>query len=318
MVLILSGKGDYVRSKTHWHAIGHGVKWCQLNNAIMSWFGSRQDVKAKLEAGTAFGAYRLHELINSGGMADLWLVTNQKEEPMALRLMHTHLRFDFVAKKRFVRGCEILSQIHKHDQVIHYFDHGKMEGRLFLLMEYVEGANMREMLNRNDPILVDQVWSILLDMAVALEHVHDSGFMHLDYKPENLLVTRNGQLRLVDFDLSLPKPDKPAKLGKYGGTPAYMAPELLMRRPVDHRADIFSFGVAAYELLTRRRPFTGENADEVVRRQLDESHEFLSPREHNPDLSVGMEKVLLKCLERDPEKRYPYMSVLIRDMQAAP
>jgi serine/threonine-protein kinase len=284
----------------------------------MSWFGSRQNEKERLVAGTSFGTYRLHELINSGGMADLWLVTNQKEEPLALRLMHPHLRFDFVAKKRFIRGCEILSQIHNHDQVIQYYEHGKLEGRHFLLMEYVEGANMREMLNQSDPILIDHVWTILMDMAVALEHVHDSGFMHLDYKPENLLVTRNGQLRLVDFDLSQRDPEKPSKLGKYGGTPAYMAPELLMRRPVDHRADIFSFGVAAYELLTRRRPFVGENADEIIRKQLDENHEFLSPREHNPDLSVGMEKVILKCLERDPEKRYPHMSVLIRDIQAAP
>jgi serine/threonine-protein kinase len=251
-------------------------------------------------------------------MADLWLASNQKEETYALRIMHRRLRFNFQAKKRFIRGCEILSKIHNHQYVVGYFDHGKIEGRPYLLMEYVEGANMRELFNRNDPVLIEMVWTILLQMALALEHVHESGFMHLDYKPENLLLTRNGEIRLVDFDLSLPRYEKSQKLGAYGGTPAYMAPEVLSQKPVDHRADIFSFGVLAYELLTRKRPFVGESAEEVVRKQLDFSHPLTPPREHNPDLSVAMEKVILKCLERDPVKRYPYMSVMIRDMQAAP
>jgi serine/threonine protein kinase len=267
---------------------------------------------------STFGPFRLHELINSGMMADLWLATNQKEETFALRIMHRRLRFNLLAKKRFLRGCEILSQIHNHDQVIGYHGQGKIDGRLYLLMEYVEGGNMRELFSRNDPLLVDHVWNILLDMALALEQVHDSGFMHLDYKPENILLTRNGQLRLVDFDLSLPKPEKPVKLWKYGGTPAYMAPEMLRHQPVDHRADIFAYGVAAYELLTRKRPFIGDTVSEIARKQMDANHDFTSPREHNPDLSVPMEKLILKCLERDPDKRYPFMSFLIRDLKAAP
>ncbi len=267
---------------------------------------------------TTFGPFRLHELINRGMMAELWLATNQKEETFALRIMHQRLRFNLLAKRRFLRGCEILSKIHNHDQVIGYHGHGKIDGRPYLLMEYVEGANMRELFNRNDPLLVDNVWHILEDMALALEHVHDSGFMHLDYKPENILLTRNGQLRLVDFDLSLPRPAKPIKLWKYGGTPAYMAPEMLGHKPVDHRADIFAYGVAAYELLTRRRPFIGDTASEVARKQMDYSHELTSPREHNSDLSVPMEKLIMKCLERDPDKRYPFMSFLLRDLKAAP
>jgi serine/threonine-protein kinase len=284
----------------------------------MSWIGKRNKESSDLPRAATFGPYRLHELINSGGMADLWLATSQKEETYALRLMHRRLRFNFLAKRRFVRGCEILSRIHNHDQVIRYFDHGKIDGTLFLLMEYVEGANLREMFNHNDPILIDQVWSILFDMAFALEHVHDSGFMHLDYKPENILITRNGQVRLIDFDLALARPPRPVKLWKYGGTPAYMAPEQLLHRAIDHRADIFSFGVAAYELLTRRRPFAGDSADEILRKQLDRTLSFVAPREHNPDLSVAMEKVILKCLERNPDDRYPFMSILIRDLQAAP
>ncbi len=271
-----------------------------------------------LAPGMALGPFRLHELINSGGMADLWLVSNQREETLALRLLHPRLRFNLRARRRFIQGCEILSRIHNHDQVIGYQGHGRIEGRHYLLMEYVEGANMKEMLNLSDPVLVDRVWEILRDMALALEHVHESGFMHLDYKPENLLLTRNGQLRLVDFDLAMPAPPRPARLKSYGGTFSYMAPEQLLRQPVDHRADVFAWGVTAYELIARRRPFQGETAEEVLRKQLDRSQDFLLPRELNPELSAAMEKVIMRCLERDPDRRYPFMSVLIREMEAAP
>jgi serine/threonine-protein kinase len=278
--------------------------------------GIKSEDRSRPEAG-AFGPFRLHELINSGGMADLWLASNQKEEPCALRLMHRHLRYDFTAKRRFVRGCEILSKIHNHEQVIGYYSHGKINGYLYLQMEYVEGGNMRELFNRSDPILVDNVWSILDDMAQALLHVHDSGFMHLDFKPENLILTRNGQLRLIDFDLALPRPKQPEKLWKYAGTPAYMSPERLLHQAVDHRADIFAWGVVAYELVTRSRPFIGDTTEEIVRKQTDWSHDYVPPRERNPDLSVGVEKVIVRCLERDPEKRYPDMSFLLQDLRTA-
>ena len=215
--------------------------------------------------------------------------------------------------QRFHREARAIAALN-HPHICTLYDVGPN----YLVMEYVEGGNMRELFNKEDPILVDRVWDILLDMARALEHVHDSGFMHLDYKPENILITRNGQVRLIDFDLAMKRPDKPKKLWKYAGTPAYMAPEQLRHKEVDHRADIFAYGVAAYELLTRRRPFVGDTSEQVVQRQLDRAHGFISPRQHNPDLSVGMEKVIVKCLEPNPDERYPFMSVLIRDLQAAP
>ncbi len=263
-----------------------------------------------------FGEYCLHELINSGGMADIWTATNQKGETVALRLLAERLKYSFLAKRRFVRGCEILSQIHNHEYVIGYLEHGKLNGTPYLVMEYVESSNLKMLYNRADPILEEFVGNILIDMAVALEHVHDSGFMHLDFKPENVLVTRNANVRLVDFDLALPRPKKPKRLWHNPGTPAYMAPEQLLRRPVDHRADIFAYGVSAYELLTYRKPFADERADIVLREQLDRSA-FVPPREHNADIPIALEKTILKCLETDPENRYPHMSILVRDLQAA-
>jgi eukaryotic-like serine/threonine-protein kinase len=95
-----------------------------------------------------------------------------------------------------------------------------------------------------------------------------------------------------------------------------MAPEQLLRQEIDHRVDIFAFGVTAFELLTNQKPFPGETAEEIVRLQLDRSA-FKTPREINPDIPATLEKILLKCLEQNPEKRYPFTSVLVRDLQAA-
>ena len=151
---------------------------------------------------------------------------------------------------------------------------------------------------------------------MGLSHVHESGFMHLDFKPENVLVTHNGNVRLIDFDLAQPILETPKKMSKNPGTPGYMAPEQLQRKPIDSRVDIYAYGVAAYELVTNHKPFPGETPAEILAAQMDAAGP-VPPREHNADLPAALEKVILKCLARDPEKRYPFMSVLVRDLQSA-
>ena len=301
--------------KKSWHGVGYRVK--EQQQFKMPLFGRSGAHDAELRRPGQFGPYFLQELINSGGMASIWLATDAQGRAVAIRLLHHPLRFNFAARRRFLRGCEILSKIHNPEYVISYIAHGKIDGDLFLAMEYVEGENLKLLCARADPVVTESIGNILIDMAIALEHVHESGFMHLDFKPENVLLTRNARVRLVDFDLAQPKPDKPRKMSDNPGTPAYMAPEQIRRQPIDHRVDIFAYGVSAYELLTNRKPFSGDSADEILRKQLDRSLEFLAPRELNPDIPAALEKTILKCLERDPDKRYPYLSVLVRDLQAA-
>src|ERR1700722_1072720 len=252
------------------------------------------------------GKFFPHELINSGGMAEIWLVTDTRGKPFALRKLKKELRFNLLARRRFLRGCEVLSKLNESEFIVGYVEHGKADGTHYMLMDYVEAANLKELFSRQDPVLTENVAQILIDMASGLEHVHESGFMHLDYKPENILVTRNASVRLADFDLAQPIPKEPKKLSKNPGTPAYMAPEQLLREPVDQRADIFAFGVATYELLTNRKPFPGDKPSEILARQVDRSG-FVNPREHNPDLPANLEKVILKCLQQEPDKRYLFM-----------
>jgi len=263
-----------------------------------------------------FGRFYTQELINRGGMAEIWLVTDSRGKPYALRKLNDRLRFNLLARRRFMRGCEVLSKINESEYIVGYVEHGRQGGTLYLVMDYIEAANLKELFAQHDPILTENVAQILIDMAMGLTQVHESGFMHLDFKPENVLVTRNGNVRLIDFDLAQPIPEKPKKMSKNPGTPGYMAPEQLLQNPIDARADIFAYGVAAYELLTNKKPFPGETPSEILAAQMDATGP-MSPREHNADIPLALEKLVMKCLARNPDRRYPFMSVLVRDLEAA-
>src|SRR2546428_5472217 len=109
-----------------------------------------------------FGRFYLQELLNSGGMADIWLATEPNGKAYALRRLHERLRFNLLARRRFVRGCEILSKVNDHASIIGYVEHGTIKGRLYCLMEYVEAANLKELYARHDPVLVENVAQILI------------------------------------------------------------------------------------------------------------------------------------------------------------
>lgn len=266
--------------------------------------------------GTKIGPYTLHEEINVGGMSEIWLGTDAAGTAVAIRLMLNNSAFAFTERKRFLTGCETLSACQDHHHIIGYIEHGKIGGELALVLEYVEGENLKLRMATGDPVLAENIAQVLIDFAEALEVVHDRGYMHLDIKPENVLLTRNGRLKLIDFDLARPIPNPPRKLDKNPGTPHYMSPEQLAREPVDHRADIWAYGVSAYELLTHRKPFPGDSADSVFRAQRDRS-DFIPPRRLNPDIPPALERILMRCLEQDPAMRYPSMSVLTHELRKA-
>ncbi|HAO77544.1 MAG TPA: hypothetical protein DCQ92_00960 [Verrucomicrobia subdivision 3 bacterium] len=273
---------------------------------------ARASTDSEITGQEKFGRFNLRELLNSGGMADIWLVSDERGKPYALRRLKRELRFNFTARRRFSRGNEILSKLTESDHIVGYVEHGSD----YLLMDYVEAENLKMLFARQDPVLVENVAQILIDMATGLSDIHESGYMHLDFKPENVLVSRNGAVRLIDFDLAQPIPEKPIKFSKNPGTPGYMSPEQLKREPLDARADIFAFGVAAYELLTNHKPFPGETPAEILAAQMAPGG-LIAPREHNPDVPPALEKAILKCLEREPDRRYPFSGILVRDLQNA-
>jgi serine/threonine protein kinase len=259
-----------------------------------------------------FGRFYLRELLNSGGMADIWLVSDARGKIFALRRLKKELRFSFTAHRRFTRGNEILAKLSGCENIVGYVEHGSD----YLLMDYVEAENLKLLIARQDPVLTENVAQILIDAATGLQDVHEGGYMHLDFKPENVLVSRNGAVRLIDFDMAQPLPEKPVKFSKNPGTPGYMAPEQLQRAGIDGRADIFAYGVSAYELLTSKKPFPGDSPGEILAAQL-RPEGPVRPRELNPEIPPALEQVVLRCLEREPERRYPFTSVLLREVQQA-
>ena len=259
-----------------------------------------------------FGRFHLRELLNSGGMADIWLVSDERMKTYALRRLKKELRFNFTARRRFARGNKILEQLAGSENIVGYVEHGGD----YLLMDYVEAENLKLLFARHDPVLTQNVAQIIIDMAAGLNAVHEAGYMHLDFKPENVLVSRNGAVRLIDFDMAQPLPERPVKFSKNPGTPGYMAPEQLQRAGIDGRADIFAFGVSAYELLTNKKPFPGESPGEILAAQLQDSGP-VPLRELNPDVPPPLEKVVMKCLEREPERRQAFTGVLLRELQNA-
>ncbi|MDR3456828.1 MAG: serine/threonine-protein kinase [Verrucomicrobiae bacterium] len=263
-----------------------------------------------------FDRFYLRELLNSGGMSEIWLVADGRGKPYALRKLKRELRFNFTARRRFMHGCKVLEQLADKDNIVGYVEHGKAEGTCYLVMDYVEAENLKELYVRQDPLLAENVAQILIDAATGLSHVHEAGYMHLDFKPENILVTRNGAVRLIDFDMAQPMPEKPVKFSKNPGTPGYMAPEQLKHEGIDGRADIFAFGVSAYELLANQKPFPGETPGEILAAQM--APEGAVPlRVHNPDVPLALEKVIMKCIEREPDRRYPFCGIMLRDLQGA-
>ncbi len=264
-----------------------------------------------------FGEYDLQEVVNSGGMADIWLATDLDHHTVAVRRLHSELRKDSKAKKRFVSGCEILEKVCDHPYIVQYLGHGKVKGDLFLAMEYCEFPNLKILISRNDPVLEQYVGNILIDVAEALEHVHDKGFLHYDFKPENILVSRNGNVRLCDFDLSRPIPETPTKMPDNPGTPVYMAPEQLRGREIDQRTDIFSFGVTMYETLTGQKPFDGKTSKDVLMQQKERSRFFAKPRDLNPSIPEDVERIILKCIEFEMNNRYPHISYLVAELRKA-
>ena len=229
-----------------------------------------------------------------GGIAEIWMATDKAAQVFALRLMHEGARESESSPLMFENGCKILSQLPPHPNLITYLEHGQWEETPYLLMKYVEGANLKELMLREDANLDESLSDILVEFAAAIEHIHDHGFMHLDLKPENIILSHGGDLRLCDFDTAQPIPTRPARLIRRSGTPNYMAPEQMNGEGVDQRADIYAFAVTAYELLTQRKPFRGDTPKEMMENQISPRYRVTPPRDYNPGIPVALERLLLK------------------------
>lgn len=264
--------------------------------------------------GTTFAGFTVLEKVNRGGMADIYLAVDRAGQRFALRLLLPEFRYSWGRIRQFNWGCKVLQQL-DHPNIVHIYDEGKFKGFRYALLEFVEGPNLKEKILRNDTLIAANVLKLLTGMASALAHLHEHGYIHLDFKPENIIVSRDYDPKLIDFDLAVPRPSRPKKGISAGGTLAYWAPEQIARQPVDERADIFSFGVTAYEMLSGKKPIIGDTQEEILGKYANFNQHLKPLRAHVPNIPPWIEHIILKCLEWDVARRYPSMSLVVRDLE---
>ncbi|HMP88994.1 MAG TPA: serine/threonine-protein kinase [Kiritimatiellia bacterium] len=264
--------------------------------------------------GQDFAGYTITRKLTNGGMTQLYVAVDRSQHRVVLR----RLKPDYVRDRRirnsFLHGAEILNKIH-HPNVVRLIKAGLFQDEPFMALEYVEAKNLRDLILNKSPLLYQNVLTMFRQMAAAINYVHQMGFWHLDFKPENLIVRDDGLIILVDFDLALERKPKPVKLSPLPGTFAYLPPESLTKSLVDDQTDIFSFGVTSYEILTGRKPFEGVTPDDAKRNQVDPNIRPMRLSLHNVRVPIQLETLIFKCLAKRQEERYPSTSLIVRDLE---
>ena len=263
----------------------------------------------------AIGYNVLREL-HVGGMARLSLAVTADGRQIVLRQLLARNLIGFRMRRAFLEGTRIRALLSPHPRIVDSLERGVRGLIPYELIEYVEGSSLRRLMQNKDACLVSDALVILRQCAEALAHVHERGFVHLDVKPENFLVTQAAaglDVKLTDFDLAR---DAAAKRSRWqSGTVAYLAPEQIRKDVVGTPADVFAFGILAYQLVTGRMPFQGKHEKQLRWRQTSDRFVPKPPRSVAPDLSPKVDKLISKCLEKDPENRFPSMVYLCEELR---
>ena len=282
--------------------------------------------------GRTVGHYRITAELGAGGMGEVYLAEDAR---LGRRAAVKFLPVDVAAaagpRRRFLAEARAASAL-SHPHVCVVYDVGETDdGRLFIAMEFVDGRPLDAVV-RDGPLEVPRAVEIAAQVADALDAAHARGVVHRDVKPANIRLTDRGQVKVLDFGIAkrVPRPktagggdgdggnDTTADLGHTPtgepvGTPAYMSPEQALGRAVDHRTDIFSAGVVLYELVTGRRPFTGSGFAEIVDRIVHAQPPALGRL--NYDVPAEFERITLKCLQKQPDRRYQSARELLVDLR---
>lgn len=250
------------------------------------------------------GKYRIIEEIGRGGFAAVYrAVDTELDRQVALKVLAPHLLWDPTFIERFRREAKAMAGLN-HPHIATLYDYGEQEGSYFLVMEYVPGETLRQLVEREGPLPLQQVTSILKQVAAGLDYAHRQGVIHRDVKSSNVLLTPEGTAKLTDFGLVkvVAETSTLSSLGQSAGTPEYMAPEQFEGQEVGVYTDLYSLGVVLYEMCTGALPFTGPTPLAVMRGVVDKPPP--DPSEVNPSLPPAVATVLLRALEKKPQNRY--------------
>ncbi|HEX6862734.1 MAG TPA: serine/threonine-protein kinase, partial [Thermoanaerobaculia bacterium] len=265
------------------------------------------------------GRYEIVDEIGKGAMGVVYLA----RDPLIGRLVALKtFRIGYSVRDqeleqfriRFMREAQsagILS--HPNIVTIHDVVEQTEEGLAFIAMEYVRGTTLKALLQSDQPMSLQFVVDLVAQIAEALDYAHAHRVIHRDVKPANILITADNRVKITDFGIARLDTSNLTQEGQLLGTPNYMAPEQIQGKEIDHRADLFALGVVLYEMLTRHKPFQGENLT-VVSHRIVYDH-FTPPKEYARDLPPGVEQVLDRALEKDPNRRYQRAKDMADDLR---
>jgi serine/threonine protein kinase len=271
--------------------------------------------------GTTISHYRITGKLGTGGMGVVYEGEDLRlHRKVALKFLPEELAGDPDSVRRFRREAETIATLN-HGHICAIYDIDEHEGRAFIVMECVEGLNLKTHMSRRT-LTTNQIVDITLQIAGALEAAHGKGIVHRDIKPGNIVVTEAGDVKVLDFGLARRfRSSDTDELGTEGstipgrpvGTANYMAPERILQMPLDPRSDLFSVGVVMYEMATGRLPFAGASPSETVSNVLDNNPTPL--RTLAPHHPRGLEAIVHRLLAKKASDRYPTASELIHALQ---
>jgi len=263
--------------------------------------------------GKTISHYKILEKLGEGGMGVVYKAQDTKlDRLVALKFLPQHLTSDFSEKERFIHEAKAASALnHPNITTIHEVD--EFEGQMFIVMEYCEGKTLKQMIEK-ETLSVKKVLDIGIQICEGLAIAHEKGIVHRDIKSDNIMVTHDGLVKIMDFGLAkLKGVSRLTKSETTMGTVAYMSPEQAQGIEVDQRSDIFSFGVVLYEIITGQLPFKGEHEAAIMYSVMNETPEPLA--RYKAGVPDELQRIMSKALAKSKDERYQHTDDLLADLR---
>ncbi len=257
--------------------------------------------------------YRVIGEIGRGGMGVVLKAEDTKlKRPVALKFLPPEFVYDPEARQRFIREAQAAASL-DHPNICTVYEVEELKGQVYITMAYVDGKSLKEKIAQG-PLIINDALDIALQIAMGLEEAHKKGIIHRDIKPSNIMLTGKANVKIMDFGLAKLESAKDiTKTSAVMGTVAYMSPEQATGKKVDFRSDIWSFGCVLFEMLSGQGPFQGGHEQAVFHAIVNEAPQPLTSL--RDDIPAKVEKILAKCLQKDPRDRYPNATSLVEDLK---
>ncbi len=256
--------------------------------------------------------YTLVRRLGTGGMADVWLAEDAElGRRVAVKILHERYASDEQFVERFRREATHAAGL-SHPNVVSIYDRGEAEGSYFIVMEYVDGQTLKQLIQARGPCPIPVAVAYARQILAALRYAHKNGIVHRDIKPHNVLVDDEGRIKVADFGIARAGASQMTETGSIIGTAQYLSPEQARGAPVEESSDLYSTGILLYELLTARVPFNGETPVEIAMKHLQQAPE--PPSSHREEIPRDLDLVILRALAKEPAARFQSAQEMDREL----